>query len=226
MATNPATAPLIAPSTLGLPFRIHSAAAQPKAAAAVAKCVVTNALLANPPAATALPALKPNQPTHSKQAPMNANTTLCGAKFSLPYPTRLPMYSAQTSADTPELMWTTVPPAKSTIGPEDLHIDGAVLAFTTAVSILSGILFGLAPAITATRGSLSGWIKSMGRGHSGSRWHGRQRALILTLQTGVAVLLLIGAGLLVRSFWKMQSVNPGFRPRSEERRVGKECRSR
>jgi putative ABC transport system permease protein len=103
-------------------------------------------------------------------------------------------------------------PAQSTIGPEDLHIDGAVLAFTTAVSILSGILFGLAPAITATRGSLSGWIKSMGRGHSGSRWHGRQRALILTLQTGVAVLLLIGAGLLVRSFWKMQSVNPGFRP--------------
>src|ERR1700756_2400065 len=78
IATSPATAPEIAPSALGLPLRIHSAPLQPITAAAAAKCVATNALVARLPAASALPALNPNQPTHSKQAPMKLKTTLCG----------------------------------------------------------------------------------------------------------------------------------------------------
>src|SRR5262245_18662342 len=78
IATSPATAPEIAPSTLGFPLRTHSAPAHPITAAAVAKCVATNALVARLLAATALPALKPNQPTQSKQAPMKLNVTLCG----------------------------------------------------------------------------------------------------------------------------------------------------
>ena len=78
MATRPATAPEIAPSALGLPLRIHSAAPHPSAAAAAAKCVATKALVARLPALSALPALKPNQPTHSRQAPMKLSTTLCG----------------------------------------------------------------------------------------------------------------------------------------------------
>src|SRR5580692_5582047 len=83
IATKPATEPEIAPNTLGLPLRIHSAPAQPIAAVAAAKCVATNALVAKLPALKALPALKPNQPTHSRQAPMKLNTTLCGIMGSL-----------------------------------------------------------------------------------------------------------------------------------------------
>ena len=83
MATSPATAPEIAPSTLGLPFFIHSATIQPSVAAAAAKCVATKALVARPDAASALPALKPNQPTHSRQAPMKLSTRLCGFMASL-----------------------------------------------------------------------------------------------------------------------------------------------
>src|SRR5579863_7815442 len=78
IATRPATQPEIAPSALGFPLRIHSAALQPIAAAAAPKCVATNALLARLPAESALPALKPNHPTHSKHAPMKLSTTLCG----------------------------------------------------------------------------------------------------------------------------------------------------
>src|SRR6266853_2244969 len=62
MATSPATAPEIAPNTLGLPFLSHSASIQPRVAAAAPKYVATNALVARLDAASALPALKPNQP--------------------------------------------------------------------------------------------------------------------------------------------------------------------
>src|SRR5205823_3057969 len=79
ITTRPATAPEMAPNTVGLPVFIHSANIHPSAAAAVAKCVATNALLAPPPALKALPPLKPNQPTHSSAAPITLSTTLCGA---------------------------------------------------------------------------------------------------------------------------------------------------
>src|SRR5581483_982575 len=76
IATSPATAPEIAPKALGLPFRSHSAAIHPIVAAAAAKWVATKALVARLPAARALPALKPNQPTQSRHAPMKLKTTL------------------------------------------------------------------------------------------------------------------------------------------------------
>src|SRR5215469_4853999 len=116
MATSPATAPEIAPRALGFPLRIHSATLHPMAAAAAAKCVATNALVARLPAASALPALNPNHPTQSRQAPMKLSTTLCGVMISLGYPILLPRYRAQTSADTPDVTCTTVPPAKSRHG--------------------------------------------------------------------------------------------------------------
>src|SRR5882672_6946391 len=113
IATSPATAPEIAPSALARPFLIHSAALQLSAAAAAAKCVATNALVAREFDASALPALNPNHPTHSKQAPMKLSTRLCGGIGCFGYPVRLPRYSAHTSAETPEEMCTTVPPARS-----------------------------------------------------------------------------------------------------------------
>src|SRR5271157_5870272 len=78
MATSPATAPEIPPSTLGLPECIHSASNQESAAAAAPKWVATKALVARLDAASALPALNPNQPTQSRQAPMKLSTMLCG----------------------------------------------------------------------------------------------------------------------------------------------------
>src|ERR1700694_5981482 len=78
IATSPATAPEIAPSALARPFLSHSAALHANAALAAAKCVATNALDANPFEASALPALNPNHPTHSRQAPIKLNTRLCG----------------------------------------------------------------------------------------------------------------------------------------------------
>src|SRR5260370_24900466 len=116
IATSPATAPEIAPSALARPFLIHSAALQLNAAAAAAKCVATNALVASELDASALPALNPNHPTHSKQAPMKLSTRLCGGIGCLGYPIRLPRYSAHTSAETTGEMCTTVPPAKSSVG--------------------------------------------------------------------------------------------------------------
>src|SRR5580692_7366327 len=90
MATKPATAPEIAPRTLGLPLVFHSAIIQPRVAAAAAKCVATKALVARLEAAKALPALNPNHPTHSRLAPMKLSTRLCGLKESAGYPIRLP----------------------------------------------------------------------------------------------------------------------------------------
>src|SRR5215472_9615103 len=78
IATRPATHPEIPPSTLGLPLPIHSARSQPSAAAAAPKCVATKALVANPEAASALPALNPNQPTQRRHAPIKLITRLCG----------------------------------------------------------------------------------------------------------------------------------------------------
>src|ERR1700679_782561 len=116
IATSPATAPEIAPSAVGRPLRIHSAMLQPMAAAAAPKCVATKADVANVPAPRAEPALNPNHPTHNKHAPIKLSTTECGGIGSRGYPSRLPRYNAVIRADTPEVMCTTVPPAKSRQG--------------------------------------------------------------------------------------------------------------
>src|SRR6202045_688131 len=83
IATKPATAPEAMPSTLGLPLTVHSMNIQATAAAAVAICVTAIAMPARPSAATAEPALNPNQPTHRSEAPVRVNTKLWGAMGSL-----------------------------------------------------------------------------------------------------------------------------------------------
>src|SRR5215471_11378841 len=113
MTTRPATAPEQNPSTLGFPLMSHSAIAQTKEATAVASVVVVNALAAITSAATALPALNPYHPTQSMPVPTMHNTMLCGGMGSLPKPSRFPRSRQSTSADQPEDICTTVPPAKS-----------------------------------------------------------------------------------------------------------------
>src|SRR5437867_1245946 len=82
---------------------------------AAALFVTTNALAARPPALIALPALKPNQPNQSSDAPRTVMVASCGSIGSRPRPLRRPSTSAATSAETPLVMCTTVPPAKSSV---------------------------------------------------------------------------------------------------------------
>src|SRR5581483_11557318 len=82
-------------------------------AAAVATWVLTNATAVTPSAVSSDPALNPNQPNHSRPAPSATIGTLCGRKLSFGQPTRLPSTIANASAADPALMWTAVPPAKS-----------------------------------------------------------------------------------------------------------------
>ena len=112
-ATRPATQPDSAPSSDGLPLKIHSANIHDSAAAAVATNELIMASAAPPFASRLEPALKPNQPTHSSEAPIMVMTSECGAISSLPKPVRLPTTSAPTRPAMPALMCTTVPPAKS-----------------------------------------------------------------------------------------------------------------
>src|SRR5512143_3886053 len=113
MTTKPATAPEQKPRMLGLPRKMYSAMAQVKEATAVASVVVVNAFAAMPSAATALPALNPYHPTHNMPVPTMQRTRLCGGIGSFPKPRRLPRIKHRISADQPDDICTTVPPAKS-----------------------------------------------------------------------------------------------------------------
>src|SRR5262245_3074117 len=113
ITTRPATAPEQKPRMLGLLRNNHSAIGHTNEATAVAMVVVVKAFAAMSSAATTLPALKPYQPTHNIPVPIMQSTMLCGGIGSLPKPRRLPRIKQRTSADQPEVMCTTVPPAKS-----------------------------------------------------------------------------------------------------------------
>src|SRR5450830_1388653 len=113
MPTRPATAPDAPPSMEGLPLVIHSPNTHDKVAAAVASKVLTKAKAATSPASSEEPALKPNQPTHSREAPIMVIVSECGAIDSRPRPTRLPIMTAPTKPAIAALICTTVPPAKS-----------------------------------------------------------------------------------------------------------------
>ncbi len=92
----------------------------------------------------------------------------------------------------------------------EVQLDLGVLAFTFGLSLVTGLIFGLAPALQATRRPLRESVNESGRGIIGP--HERIRGALVTAEVALAVVLLTGAGLLVRSFLRMRSVNPGFRP--------------
>ena len=95
---------------------------------------------------------------------------------------------------------------------ENIGVDGEVLVFTLAVSVLTGILFGLAPAFRSTRVSLQEALKEGSRGSGGGK-HRAERVFVV-LETALAVILLVGAGLMIQSIWRLWRVDPGFNARN------------
>jgi predicted permease len=113
--------------------------------------------------------------------------------------------------------WIHILEVKSIPRLEDVGIDGRVLLFTLLLSISCGILFGLAPALRVSRLDLNSTLKDTSRGSVGTsavwgRGNNLRRLLVMS-ELALSVVLLIGAGLLIRSFARLQDVSPGFNPR-------------
>jgi putative ABC transport system permease protein len=92
----------------------------------------------------------------------------------------------------------------------EIHMNVRVLAFTFAASVLTGILFGLVPALQISRPDVQESIRETGRGVSGNRRQSGFRQALIVVEVALSVVLLVGAGLLFRSFLRLQSVNTGF----------------
>jgi putative ABC transport system permease protein len=95
-----------------------------------------------------------------------------------------------------------------------IGVNSTVLVFTLAVSMLVGTLLGLVPALSASHRQLQNDLQSAGRGKSTSRSSSRFRNFLIVSQIALTLMLLIGAGLLGRSFQRLLEVNPGFQPES------------
>jgi putative ABC transport system permease protein len=98
---------------------------------------------------------------------------------------------------------------------ENIRLDGGVLWFTLGLSLFTGLIFGLAPALQTTRLNLSETLKEgghTGAGGGGGRRAQRIRGVFIVLEVALTLALLVGAGLLVHSFWRLQQVNLGFKP--------------
>jgi putative ABC transport system permease protein len=95
---------------------------------------------------------------------------------------------------------------------EQAGMNATVLAFTLGVSIISSFVFGLVPALRAARSSVSGTLRESGWGSVGSRGQDVVRSVLIAAEVALAVLLLVGTGLLVRSAIELQKIRPGFDP--------------
>ncbi|HLY62319.1 MAG TPA: ABC transporter permease [Terriglobia bacterium] len=93
----------------------------------------------------------------------------------------------------------------------DIHIDGWVLGFTLAVSLITGVVFGLAPAFQTSRIDLTTTLKEGGRGSSAG--HHRLRSALVVSEIAASLVLLVSAGLMLKTVWRLSKVDPGFDPR-------------
>ena len=95
---------------------------------------------------------------------------------------------------------------------EEIGIDWQVMAFAVLVSLATGVLFGLVPALRLSREDLNPVLRTEGRGSSGSRRRSYLRGTLVVVQVALSMVLLVGAGLLIRSFVRLNHVNGGFDP--------------
>jgi putative ABC transport system permease protein len=93
-----------------------------------------------------------------------------------------------------------------------IAIGWGVLAFAVAVSVAAGTIFGLAPAWLTSRDDLIGTLRQEGRGSSGSLRRSRARQILVISELALSLVLMVAAGLLLRSFWDLFKVQPGFTP--------------
>ncbi|HMF75707.1 MAG TPA: FtsX-like permease family protein, partial [Bryobacteraceae bacterium] len=97
---------------------------------------------------------------------------------------------------------------------EGVGLDMRVALFLLGITLLTALVFGLAPAMQAVSGNLSSSLKEGGRGDSDGVRSNRLRSVLVATEFALAFMLLIGAGLMIRSFFALQSVDPGFNPRN------------
>ncbi|HXU36486.1 MAG TPA: ABC transporter permease [Blastocatellia bacterium] len=94
----------------------------------------------------------------------------------------------------------------------EVGVHGPIFVWTLAVAIITGVLFGLAPALGASKSNLNESLKESGRS-TAAPGRARLRNLLVVSEVALALVLLIGSGLMIRSFMRLQQVNPGFEPR-------------
>jgi putative ABC transport system permease protein len=95
---------------------------------------------------------------------------------------------------------------------DEIRPDARVFAFTLGVTVLTGLVFGLAPALAASRTDLNETLKEGGRAGSAGSRRNRARSLLVVAEIALSFMLLAGAGLLIRSFMRLREVNPGLNP--------------
>jgi len=92
----------------------------------------------------------------------------------------------------------------------EIALNGAILAFTAGLALVTGIGFGLAPALRASAQGIEEALRDDAAGATGGRWRGRLQGSLIVGEVALALVLLVGAGLLLRSFIALNRVNPGY----------------